>query len=81
MNGEFFCKINKSAGRFAICEDFGRLNNLSAKHPELYKRSASPIHLEQIGNLTKAFFHDFQKLAVQADKINSKKIKFYLFLK
>ena len=26
LNIEFFCKKNKSAGRFAICEDFWRLN-------------------------------------------------------
>ena len=26
LNIEFFCKNNKSAGRFAICEDFWRLN-------------------------------------------------------
>ena len=38
----FFCGKNKSAGRFAVCEDFWRLNHLKCEAPESLQAKREP---------------------------------------
>ena len=61
LNVEFFVKKNKSAGRFAICEDFWRLNQLKCGAPEFIQAQREPNPSEQTGNMLKAFFQNLQK--------------------
>ena len=39
---EFFCEKNKSAGRFIVCEDFWRLNQLKCGAPESIQAKREP---------------------------------------
>ena len=42
QNFEFFAKKNKSAGRFTVCEDFWRLNQLECGAPESIQAEREP---------------------------------------
>ena len=63
----FFVKKNKSAGRFAVCEDFWRLNHLKCEAPEVIQAEREPNPSEQIENMPKAFFQNLQKLNLQVN--------------
>ena len=60
LNAEFFMEKNKSVGRFTVCEDFWRLNHLKCKAPESIQAKREPNPSEQIENMPKAFFQNFQ---------------------
>ena len=63
----FFVKKNKSAGRFSVCEDFWRLNQLKCEAPEVIQAEREPNPSGQIENMPKAFFQNLQKLNLQVN--------------
>ena len=54
-------KKNESAVRFAVCEDFWRLNQLKCGAPELIQAKREPNPSEQTVNLPEAIFQNLQK--------------------
>lgn len=57
----FFTKKIKAQAESAICEDFGRLNQLKRAAPKLLQAKREANHLEQITALPKAVILIYQE--------------------